>query len=112
MADRRKGVAGSQDIADTAPTWEALFERSRQITAKYQDDLKKSDDFAVADPAVISNLFLDVARRLFTNPDKLRAAQARLSEDYAKLWEATQAATKGEKRAPLAEPARIPAISQ
>lgn len=106
MADRRKGVAESQDIADTAPTWEALFERSRQITTKYQDDLKKSDDFAVADPAVISNLFLDVARRLFTNPDKLRAAQARLSEDYAKLWEATQAATKGEKRAPLAEPAK------
>lgn len=104
MADGRKGGAGSRDTADTAQTWDALFERSRQLTAKYKNDPKESDDFSVADPKAISNLFVDVAHRLFTNPDKLREAQASLSEDYAKLWEATQAATKGEKRAPLVEP--------
>ncbi len=107
MADRRKGVAGSQHGTETAQNWEALFERSRQLTTKYQGQLKKSDDFEVVDPAAISSLFVDVARSLFAKPDKLRAAQANLSENYAKLWEATQAATKGEKRAPLAEPDKL-----
>ncbi len=107
MAGRRAADAGVRDAADAALTWDALFERSRQIRSKYQDRLKRDDEFAVADPAVISEVFVEVARRLFDDPDRLRKAQISLSEDYARLWQAIEAATKGEKSPPLIEPDKL-----
>ena len=52
----------------------------------------------------LGKVFLDVAQRLFSNPAKMRQAQTSLSEEFARLWQAMEAARQGEHYAPVIEP--------
>ncbi len=105
MTDRRdkdekaKGAAGGVD-----DQWAALFERGKQISELYQERMKKDDGFSVADPSIVGKVFLDIAQNLFTNPAKLQQAQTDLAEDYARLWQAMEAARKGLSPDPVAAP--------
>lgn len=84
--------------------WQALLERSRSVTEDYQQRLKKEDVFSVVNPALLGQLFVQVAEQLMAKPESLKQAQEKLAEDYAKLWQATAAAVQGEKVEPVIEP--------
>ncbi len=105
MADHRdedgksEGAAGGVNEA-----WAALFERGKKVSELYQEQIKKDDGFSVADPSIVGKVFLDVAQHLFANPAKMRDAQTDLSDDYARLWRAMEAATSGSPHEPVAEP--------
>ena len=94
----------ANDTIGLTPEWQALFERSKSVTEAYQKRLKTEDVFSAVNPALIGQLFVQVAEQLMAKPESLKQAQESLAEDYAKLWQATSAALQGEKAEPVIEP--------
>jgi polyhydroxyalkanoate synthase len=94
----------ANDTVGLSPEWQALFERSKSVTEAYQERLKTEDVFSAVNPALIGQLFVQVAEQLMAKPESLKQAQESLAEDYAKLWQATSAALQGETVEPVIEP--------
>ncbi|HRK95186.1 MAG TPA: class I poly(R)-hydroxyalkanoic acid synthase, partial [Rhodospirillales bacterium] len=94
----------ANDTTGLAPEWQALFERSKSVTEAYQERLKTEDVFSAVNPALIGQLFVQVAEQLMAKPESLKQAQESLAEDYARLWQATTAAVQGETVEPVIEP--------
>ncbi|MBL8658701.1 MAG: class I poly(R)-hydroxyalkanoic acid synthase [Rhodospirillales bacterium] len=89
---------------ELAPEWQALLERGRKVGADYQERLKHEEVFSTLNPALMGQLFVEVAEQLLAKPETLQQAQASLVEDYGRLWQATAAALRGEAAAPVIEP--------
>ena len=94
----------ANETAWVAPEWQALFERSKSVTEAYQERLKTEDVFSAVNPALLGQLFVQVARQLMAKPESLKQAQESLAEDYAKLWQATAASLEGKTVEPVIEP--------
>lgn len=94
----------ANDTIGLAPEWQALLERSKSVTEAYQERLKTEDVFSAVNPALLGQLFVQVAEQLMAKPESLKQAQESLGEDYARLWQATAAALQGETAAPVIEP--------
>jgi polyhydroxyalkanoate synthase len=94
----------ANDTIGLGPEWQALFERSRSVTEAYQERLKTEDVFSAVNPALIGQLFVQVAEQLMAKPESLKQARESLAEDYAKLWQATAAALQGGTAEPVIEP--------
>ncbi len=94
----------ADDTIGLAPEWQALLERSKSVTEAYQERLKTEDVFSAVNPALLGQLFVQVAEQLMAKPESLKQAQESLAEDYAKLWQATAAALQGETAEPVIEP--------
>ncbi len=94
----------ANDTIGLAPEWQALLERSKSVTEAYQERLKTEDVFSAVNPALLGQLFVQVAEQLMAKPESLKQAQESLGEDYAKLWQATAAALQGEKAEAVIEP--------
>ncbi|MGZ9034982.1 MAG: hypothetical protein ACXW25_11335, partial [Rhodospirillales bacterium] len=70
----------ANETAWVAPEWQALFERSKSVTEAYQERLKEEDVFSAVNPAVVGQLFVQVARQLMAKPESLKQAQESLAE--------------------------------
>ena len=94
----------ANDTIGLPPEWQALLERSKSVTEAYQERLKTEDVFSAVNPALLGQLFVQVAEQLMAKPESLKQAQESLAEDYARLWQATAAALQGERAEPVIEP--------
>ena len=56
----------ANDTIGLSPEWQALFERSKSVTEAYQERLKTEDVFSAVNPALIGQLFVQVAEQLTT----------------------------------------------
>ncbi len=104
MADHQDGDGKPTGPADAVnEAWAALFERAKDVGALYQERMKEDDGFSVTNSSVVGQVFLNIAQQLYTDPAKMQAAQTDLANDYARLWQAMEAASKGLPHEPVAE---------
>ncbi len=104
MADHGDGDGKPGESAEGMDeAWKALLERSQKVGKLYQERMKEDDGFSVTNSSFVSQVFLQIAQYLYANPAKMHEAQTELANDYARLVEAIDAASKGLPHQPVAE---------
>ena len=82
-----------------------LAERARRVVDAYAARRQDGDDIRIPDPAVVAKAFLGLGQKLLADPNRLIAAQARLWQNHAEIWQATARRLAGDEAPPVAEPA-------
>lgn len=81
-------------------------ERTQRIMSAFMERQKMGDNYSVVDPMQVSNMFMEAATKMMSDPAKFAAAQGELMQGYADLWQATAKRMMGEEAAPVVEPAK------
>jgi len=104
MAEHRDGNGKPKGATgDANDAWKALLERAQEVGKLYQERMKEDDGFSVTSSTAVGQVFLNIAQHLYTNPAKMREAQTNLANDYSRLVQAMDAASKGLPYQPVAE---------
>ncbi|MEE8444368.1 MAG: class I poly(R)-hydroxyalkanoic acid synthase, partial [Alphaproteobacteria bacterium] len=104
MSDESQNSTGSPDPAEYTKTLAEIAERSQAMVNEFLTRQTEGGGFGHADPMNIGGAFLEMTRRLMSDPHKLIEAQVELWQDYMNLWQNATRRLMGEDIAPTVVP--------
>ncbi|MDA0998217.1 MAG: class I poly(R)-hydroxyalkanoic acid synthase, partial [Proteobacteria bacterium] len=81
-------------------------ERTQRIMTAFLARQQTGENYQVADPMQIGQLFFDVTVRMLSDPAKFAESQAKLIQGYADIWQQAAKRLQGGPASPVIEPAK------
>jgi polyhydroxyalkanoate synthase len=91
---------------ELAQAFGQIAERSQKIASDFLARTAAGKPLLPEDDIGVTNAFLDLAAKMWSNPMKLAEAQMRMWHDYVRLWHNSMSRLLGEKPEPVAQAAK------
>jgi polyhydroxyalkanoate synthase len=104
MADQPQPNTPTPD--ELAKALAEIAEHSQKVAADFMARTAAGKPLLPEDDVGVTNAFMDLAAKMWSNPMKLAEAQMRMWHDYMRLWHSSMARFLGEKPEPVAQAAK------
>ena len=91
---------------ELAQAFAQIAEHSQKVAAEFVARTAAGKPVLPEDDVGVTNAFLDLATKMWSNPMKLAEAQMRMWHDYMRLWHSSVSRLLGEKPEPVAQAAQ------
>ena len=104
MADQPQSNTPSPE--ELAKAFAEIAEHSQKVAADFMARTAAGKQVLPEDDIGVTNAFMDLAAKMWSNPMKLAEAQMRMWHDYMRLWHSSMSRLLGEKPEPVAQAAK------